>query len=109
MAGILLRHESATTLKITGILVGFAGVVVMMDLSSIATRSLLAQLAILAAALSYACASVYGRRFKTTGLNPILVAAGQVTGSTLLLLPVTLWVDSNDHYADVQVCRPKSG
>jgi drug/metabolite transporter (DMT)-like permease len=101
VAGILLRDESATPLKITGVVIGFAGVIVMMDLSSIATSSLLAQLAILAAALSYACASVYGRRFKATGLNPILVAAGQVTGSTLLLLPIALWVDGNDHYANV--------
>jgi len=101
VAGILLRDESATPLKITGVVVGFAGVIVMMDLSSIATISLLAQLAILAAALSYACASVYGRRFKATGLNPILVAAGQVTGSTLLLLPIALWVDGNDPYANV--------
>ena len=101
VAGILLRDESATPLKITGVVIGFAGVIVMMDLSSIATSSLLAQLAILAAALSYACASVYGRRFKATGLNPILVAAGQVSGSTLLLLPIALWVDGNDHYANV--------
>ena len=101
VAGILLRDESATPLKITGVVIGFAGVIVMMDLSSIATSSLLAQLAILADALSYACASVYGRRFKATGLNPILVAAGQVTGSTLLLLPIALWVDGNDHYANV--------
>ena len=101
VAGILLRDESATLIKLTGVFVGFAGVIVMMDLSSIATSSLLAQLAILAAALSYACASVYGRRFKATGLNPILVAAGQVTGSTLLLLPITLWVDGSDLYANV--------
>ncbi len=101
VAGILLRDESATPLKITGVVIGFAGVIVMMDLSSIATSGLLAQLAILAAALSYACASVYGRRFKATGLNPILVAAGQVSGSTLLLLPIALWVDGNDHYANV--------
>ena len=101
VAGILLRDESATPLKITGVVIGFAGVIVMMDLSSIATSSLLAQLAILAAALSYACASVYGRRFKATGLNPILVAAGQVTGSTLLLLPIALWVDGNDPSANV--------
>ena len=101
VAGILLCDESATPIKLTGVFVGFAGVIVMMDLSSIATSSLLAQLAILAAALSYACASVYGRRFKATGLNPILVAAGQVTGSTLLLLPIALWVDGNDPYANV--------
>ena len=101
VAGILLRDESATPIKLTGVFVGFTGVIVIMDLLSIATNSLLAQLAILVATLSYACASVYGRRFKATGLNPILVAAGQVTGSTLLLLPIALWVDGNNPYANV--------
>ena len=29
------------------------------------------------------------------------MAAGHVTGSALLLLPIALWVDCNDHYANV--------
>ncbi len=47
----------------------------------------------LAATLSYAFAGVYGRRFKTMGLNPIVTAAGQVTASTLILTPITLYID----------------
>lgn len=37
--------------------------------------------------------AVYGRRFKTLAINPIVTAAGQVTVSTLILVPITLYVD----------------
>ncbi|MFD0938208.1 DMT family transporter, partial [Methylobacterium trifolii] len=53
----------------------------------------LAQLAVLGATVSYACAGVYGRRFGAMGLAPVVTAAGQVTASTLLLLPVALAID----------------
>jgi drug/metabolite transporter (DMT)-like permease len=39
----------------------------------------LGQLAILGAALSYACGGIYGRRFKT--LSPVVTAAGQLAGT----------------------------
>jgi drug/metabolite transporter (DMT)-like permease len=52
-----------------------------------------AQLAVLGAALSYAFAGIFGRRFKTLGVAPIAVATGQVTASTALLTPVMLLVD----------------
>jgi drug/metabolite transporter (DMT)-like permease len=55
---------------------------------------LLAQLAVLGAALSYALAGVFGRRFTRMGLDPMLTATGQVAASTVLLLPVTAMVDS---------------
>lgn len=53
---------------------------------------LLAQLACLASALSYAFAGIFGRRFKRMGAAPMATAAGQVSASTLLL-PVMLLVD----------------
>jgi drug/metabolite transporter (DMT)-like permease len=54
---------------------------------------LLAQLACLAAALSYAFAGVYGRRFRAFGLAPLQTAFGQVAASSLLLVPIALLVD----------------
>ena len=36
---------------------------------------------------------MFGRRFKGMGLNPIVLAAGQVTMSTLVLLPLMWFVD----------------
>ncbi len=44
------------------------------------------QLAVLAASLLYAFAAVFGRRFKD--LDPVVVAAGMLTGSTLIMIPV---------------------
>jgi drug/metabolite transporter (DMT)-like permease len=44
----------------------------------------LAQLACLAAALSYAFAGIFGRRFQRMGVAPLATAGGQVSASTLL-------------------------
>ncbi|MCG9543168.1 DMT family transporter [Vibrio sp. Isolate33] len=94
VAGMLLPDERVTPLKLTGVGIGFVGVVVMIGLPALSGGgSLIAQLAIIAAALSYAFAGVYGRRFKVMGINPIITAAGQVTASTIVLIPVALMVD----------------
>jgi drug/metabolite transporter (DMT)-like permease len=53
----------------------------------------MAQLACLGAAVSYACAAVFGRCFRRMGLPPIIGATGQVTGSAVLLIPTTLLMD----------------
>ena len=51
----------------------------------------LGQFLVLGAALSYACAAVFGRRF--AGRPPAVVAGGQLTAAALLILPLTLVVD----------------
>ena len=94
-AGFLLSDELINARKIAGIAAGFAGVVVMIGpgaLSGLGT-DLLAQIACLGGALSYAFAGVFGRRFKRFGVDPIVVAAGQVTGSTLVLAPLALVIE----------------
>ncbi|SIS69312.1 DMT family transporter [Neptunomonas antarctica] len=94
VAGLLLPDERATPLKLAGVAVGFIGVVMMIGLpASSGGSSLVAQLAIIAAAMSYAFAGVYGRRFKAMAINPIITAAGQVTASALVLAPIALMVD----------------
>ncbi|RDE19180.1 DMT family transporter [Motiliproteus coralliicola] len=94
VAGLLLPDERATPLKLLGVALGFIGVVVMLGVPSDGgSSSILAQLAIIAAALSYAFAGVYGRRFKAMAINPILVAAGQVSASTLIMIPMTLMTE----------------
>jgi len=94
VAGILLPDERPTPLKLFGVALGFVGVVVMIGVPALGgVGSLFAQLAIVAATVSYAFAGVYGRRFKSLGINPVVTAAGQVTASTLILLPITLFVD----------------
>jgi drug/metabolite transporter (DMT)-like permease len=95
VAHFVTADEKMTGSRLFGVLLGFLGVVVMIGpeaLTGLATN-LLAQLTVLAAALSYAFAGVLGRRFKRMGVAPILAATGQVTASTLMLLPAAVLVD----------------
>lgn len=95
VAGALLADERATPLRLFGAVVGFLGVALMLAFGGLAgpAAPLMPQLAILGAALSYACASVFGRRFRRFGVDPVVTAAGQVTASALLLAPVAIIVD----------------
>lgn len=103
VAGLLLADERPTPLKIIGVIIGFLGVVLMIGLPALSgTSPIWAQLAIVAATICYAFASVYGRRFKAMAISPIVLAAGQVTASTLILLPVSLWVDGISFMAQTQ-------
>ncbi|WP_406734199.1 DMT family transporter [Vibrio scophthalmi] len=102
VAGILLPDERITPLKCLGVALGFIGVVVMIGVpASSDVSNVLPQLAIIGAALSYSFAGVYGRRFKGFSINPILTAAGQVTASTLVLLPITFVVEGVPNIANV--------
>lgn len=89
VAHLATADERLTPLKALGVLLGFAGVTVMMLGESLA-GAVPAMLACLCAALSYAVASVWGRRFRLAGVTPLATACGQVTASTLLITPV--WV-----------------
>lgn len=55
------------------------------------TKNVLGQVAILGAAICYACAGIFGRRFRS--LPPIVTATGQVTMATVMVLPLALFVD----------------
>lgn len=95
IAGIFLSDERITANKILGLLIGFSGVILMIGpemLLGIGSQ-VLAQLAVLGAALAYATAGVYGRRLKSMGLPPLVAAAGQVTASVIILTPLTLTID----------------
>ena len=72
------------------------------DVLSELGRDVFAQLAILGAALMYAFAGIFGRRFHAAGISPMLASAGQVTVSALLLLPVAIAVDGRIHFASLE-------
>ena len=54
---------------------------------------LLAEIAILAASVSYAFSAVYGRRFSRRGLAPLAAATGQITAAAAVMVPLALVVD----------------
>lgn len=89
IAPLFLRDEPFTPAKFGAVLLGFAGVVVMIGPDAVRELggAVFAQLAVVLAALSYASASVFGRRFHALGIAPLASAACQVTMSALLLLP----------------------
>ncbi len=93
IAGLLLTDERITAMKLVGIVFGIAGVTLMVGPSALegVSSHVLAQLAVLGAAISYAFAGVYGRRFSSMGVDPVVAAAGQVTASSLLLAPA-VWI-----------------
>jgi drug/metabolite transporter (DMT)-like permease len=93
LAGAVTSDEKLTPSKAIAVAMGFGGVAVMLgpDLRNGIAGNLLAQLACLAAAVSYAIAGVYGRRFRD--LPPVTVAAGQLLAASVLLLPAALLVD----------------
>ncbi|MDP2332069.1 MAG: DMT family transporter, partial [Reyranella sp.] len=92
VAHIFTRDERMTVRKLVGVLAGLAGVAILIgpDLGG----SLWGQIACLAAALSYAFAGIYGRRFKALGVQPLQAAAGQLTASAMLILPIMLLAES---------------
>lgn len=93
-AHLFTTDERITPAKLAGIGLGFAGVVVMLGRDAVAGGGdVLAQLAVLAAAVSYALAGVWGRRFRALGVAPLATAAGQVTASSALLIPLALIVE----------------
>jgi drug/metabolite transporter (DMT)-like permease len=93
LAHFLTRDERLTPGRLGGVLAGLTGVAVMIgpDALSGLGADVLAQAGVLGAALSYAFAGIYGRRFR--GTPPLVTAAGQVTASSVMLLPVTLLAD----------------
>ncbi len=95
VAHFLTSDEKMTGSRLLGVAMGFAGVIVMIGGDSLhgLGLDLLAPLACLGAGLSFAFAGVYGRRFKALGVTPMATATGQVTASSLMLLPVMLLVD----------------
>jgi drug/metabolite transporter (DMT)-like permease len=95
VAHLLTADEKLTPARAFGVLAGFAGVAVMIGIDALDAlgQSVLAQLACLAGALSYACAGVFGRRFRRMGVAPLATATGQVVASSLCLIPLMALVD----------------
>ena len=95
VAGFFLTDERFSVLRLLGVIVGFSGVTLMVGPEALGGlgADFWAQLCALGAALSYGFASVFGRRFRELRVDPVMVATGQVTMSSLVLWPIALWID----------------
>ncbi|WP_417694398.1 DMT family transporter [Roseibium sp.] len=90
IAAVWLKQETTHLHRVAGVLLGFAGVAALLSssLAGLAHDPVWAQLACLGAALSYGFAASYARRLRHH--TPLVAATGQLTGSSLLMLPVAL-------------------
>jgi drug/metabolite transporter (DMT)-like permease len=94
LAHCLTRDEKLTPARGAGVAIGFVGTIVIIGPGALAGLGDGAwpEIAVLAAALTYAAAGIYGRRFRA--LPPVITATGQVTASSLMMLPMMLIVDA---------------
>ncbi len=95
IAHVLTIDEKLTPLRFFGVVMGVIGVAGMIGGKAIAAlgTDVIAQVAILGAAISYSFAGIFGRRFRAMGVSPIATATGQVAASSLMLLPIMLMID----------------
>lgn len=77
IAAVALRDEPITIGRAAGLVVGFAGVVILTGGGLAGSSSFVAELALVAAAVSYAIGAVYARR-NVRGLRPMVPAVLQV-------------------------------
>ncbi|MBX4930361.1 DMT family transporter [Rhizobium bangladeshense] len=92
-ANYLTSDEKLSSAKIAGCLVGLAGTIVLIGpgLSASGQAPLWALLLPVLAAISYGFAAIYGKRFKDVPAP--VTAAGQLTASSLITLPLSLLAD----------------
>jgi drug/metabolite transporter (DMT)-like permease len=90
LATLLTADDRLTMNRFAGVVLGMAGTAVMIAPGMVAGLGgpVWAKLALLGMALSYAFSFLYARRFR--GLPPQLVATGQLTASTVIMIPVVL-------------------
>ncbi len=93
LTALITRHEPVTTRKVFGVAAGVVGISLIIGLEAFngIGKELVAQLAIVAATISYAVAAIFGKGFK--GLDPMMPAAGSMICGAVILIPVSLVVD----------------
>jgi len=94
LAHMLTADERLSGSKLAGILVGIAGVAIVVGPDALhgSAAGLIAKLSLLGAALCYALAAIYARR-RFTGVAPLVVATGQIACGLAISLPLALIID----------------
>ena len=85
--------EKPTLRRLFGVGTGLAGICLIVGFEALhgLGHSLLAQIGLVAAAVCYGCAAMFGRVFK--GLDPMVPAAGSLLSGAAMLLPASIAID----------------
>jgi drug/metabolite transporter (DMT)-like permease len=104
IAPFFLKTEPLTLVKLLGVMLGFIGVVILLGGGGVSNQSsaaLMAQFAVIVAALFYTITSIYTKRLPP---QPVIVlGAGTLIMGTLMIWPMALWWDQP------WTLRPSSG
>ncbi|MBK6706461.1 MAG: DMT family transporter [Sphingomonadales bacterium] len=94
-AHFLTSDEKATPARIVGVLIGMAGIIVMVGPEAMKglSNNLLAQIACIISTIFYSFAAIYGRRLSQTELTPMAVATGQTMMAALMMVPIVAIMD----------------
>ncbi|GAJ90561.1 hypothetical protein RRH01S_01_00250 [Rhizobium rhizogenes NBRC 13257] len=92
VANLLTADEKLSTAKLIGVGLGIAGAAIMIGPGLLFQTDgpTWAKLAVVGAAISYAFAVVYAKRFRA--ITPSVVATGQLTTSTILMAPIVFFL-----------------
>ncbi len=86
----ITRHERVTLTKLFGVVAGIGGICLIVGVEALSGigKALIADLAIVVAALCFAGAAIFGRGFGT--LDPMVPATGSMLCGSLVLIPISL-------------------
>ena len=90
---LVTRHEAATPRKLLGVSAGMVGICLIVGVKAFdrVGQELVAEIAIVAATICYACAAIFSRGFK--GLDPMAPAAGSLLCGAAVLVPLSLLLE----------------
>lgn len=93
-AALFFADERLTPRRAIGVTLGFLGVATAIGLSAFLTFDIrsLGQLAVIGGTISYALAGVWARK-TLKSLPPQVAAAGMLTGSSVVMVPVAWWFE----------------
>jgi drug/metabolite transporter (DMT)-like permease len=89
----IARHETLSPRKLFGVVVGMAGICLIVGVQALAGlgAQLTAEIATVTATICYAGGAIFSRGFK--GLDPMAPAAGSLLCSAAILVPASLVID----------------
>lgn len=89
----ITRHEAVTPQKLFGVVAGMAGICLIVGVDAFRGigHGLVAEIAIVAATICYACAAIFSRGFGK--FDPLAPAAGSLIAGAAILMPVSLFVE----------------
>jgi drug/metabolite transporter (DMT)-like permease len=104
IGAIFLAEERFTTGRLIGLLLGFAGIVVLTgdDILNITDSAVQGQLAVIAAGVCYAGSSTYSRTLLRS-FDPASLSALQLTIATMICIPLVFLIEGSPNYGSMNL------